>query len=102
MPVLPGGGQGQGRGGEAPQRTGGSSPQTEGNVGTGVGGRECQSVFFSSHPSRILHLNVVYHFSEEADVVESMFMRPSYENREGNGTPLQYSCPANPMDRGAW
>ena len=21
---------------------------------------------------------------------------------EGNGTPLQYSCPANPMDRGAW
>ena len=22
--------------------------------------------------------------------------------REGNGTPLQYSCPENPMDRGAW
>ena len=22
--------------------------------------------------------------------------------REGNGTPLQYSCLANPMDRGAW
>ena len=21
---------------------------------------------------------------------------------EGNGTPLQYSCLANPMDRGAW
>ena len=21
---------------------------------------------------------------------------------EGNGTPLQYSCPENPMDRGAW
>ena len=20
----------------------------------------------------------------------------------GNGTPLQYSCPENPMDRGAW
>ena len=69
---------------------------------TGDGGRECQSVFFSSYPSRILHLSVVYHFSEEANVVESMFMRPSYENREGNGTPLQYSCLANPMDRGAW
>ena len=21
---------------------------------------------------------------------------------EGNGSPLQYSCLANPMDRGAW
>ena len=21
---------------------------------------------------------------------------------EGNGYPLQYSCPENPMDRGAW
>ena len=21
---------------------------------------------------------------------------------EGNGNPLQYSCPKNPMDRGAW
>ena len=21
---------------------------------------------------------------------------------EGNGYPLQYSCPGNPMDRGAW
>ena len=24
------------------------------------------------------------------------------ETREGNGTPLQYSCLENPMDRGAW
>ena len=23
-------------------------------------------------------------------------------SREGNGTPLQYSCPENPMDGGAW
>ena len=22
--------------------------------------------------------------------------------REGNGNPLQYSCPENPMERGAW
>ena len=21
---------------------------------------------------------------------------------EGNGNPIQYSCPENPMDRGAW
>ena len=26
----------------------------------------------------------------------------SSEIREGNGTPLQYSCLENPMDRGAW
>ena len=25
-----------------------------------------------------------------------------YECGEGNGTPLQYSCLENPMDRGAW
>ena len=29
-------------------------------------------------------------------------MVPSYVYREGNGTPLQYSCLENPMDRGAW
>ena len=23
-------------------------------------------------------------------------------NGEGNGSPLQYSCPENPMDSGAW
>jgi len=25
-----------------------------------------------------------------------------YKDGEGNGTPLQYSCLENPMDRGAW
>ena len=27
---------------------------------------------------------------------------PIHRNREGNENPLQYSCPENPMDRGAW
>ena len=27
---------------------------------------------------------------------------PSGSVREGNGTPLQYSCLENPMDGGAW
>ena len=27
---------------------------------------------------------------------------PLPSNREGNGTPLQYSCLENPMDGGAW
>ena len=26
----------------------------------------------------------------------------SFISREGNGTPLQYSCLENPMDGGAW
>ena len=27
---------------------------------------------------------------------------PAIDHGEGNGTPLQYSCLENPMDRGAW
>ena len=30
------------------------------------------------------------------------FPDPGIEAREGNGTPLQYSCLENPMDGGAW
>ena len=29
-------------------------------------------------------------------------MVPSLSLGEGNGTPLQYSCPENPTGRGAW
>ena len=36
---------------------------------------------------------------EEPRKVEENFFFP---NGEGNGTPLQYSCLENPMDRGAW
>ena len=31
-----------------------------------------------------------------------LFYLPYVEFREGNGTPLQYSCLENPMDGGAW
>ena len=31
-----------------------------------------------------------------------IYMVPSFCIREGNGTPLQYSCLSNPMDGGAW
>ena len=32
-----------------------------------------------------------------------LFLRHNqYKTGEGNGTPLQYSCLENPMDRGAW
>ena len=32
----------------------------------------------------------------------SVFYKHRLKNGEGNGTPLQYSCLENPMDRGAW
>ena len=31
-----------------------------------------------------------------------LFEGSVYESGEGNGTPLQYPCLENPMDRGAW
>ena len=31
-----------------------------------------------------------------------VFVKTHVTVREGNGTPLQYSCLENPMDRGAW
>ena len=36
------------------------------------------------------------------DETISFFERPYDTLREGNGTPLQYSCLENPMDGGAW
>ena len=35
-------------------------------------------------------------------VMSMLFNMLSRLVREGNGTPLQYSCLENPMDRGAW
>ena len=34
--------------------------------------------------------------------MNSNFIGLKKSNREGNGTPLQYSCLENPMDGGAW
>ena len=34
--------------------------------------------------------------------MEEIIIRYMLFLREGNGTPLQYSCLENPMDRGAW
>ena len=37
--------------------------------------------------------------------IQEMWVQfPSQEDTPegGNGNPLQYSCPGNPMDRGAW
>ena len=39
---------------------------------------------------------------EKADEPETKLPTSVVSNREGNGTPLQYSCLENPMDGGAW
>ena len=51
-------------------------------------------------------MQLICYFIQEAD---EDFCNKSYLGilsvkflREGNGTPLQYSCLENPMDRGAW
>ena len=31
-----------------------------------------------------------------------IFLKAKHNCGEGNGTPLQYCCPENPMDGGAW
>ena len=31
-----------------------------------------------------------------------IYLGPNYGGGEGNGTPLQYSCLENPIDRRAW
>ena len=36
------------------------------------------------------------------DNIGQKLYRPNRSNGEGNGNPLQYSCLANPTDRGAW
>ena len=38
---------------------------------------------------------------ERVGNIETVAQKPIYIG-EGNGTPLQYSCLENPMDRGAW
>ena len=48
--------------------------------------------------SRLTFLN-----SKPSSIVPNLFYMFSYTNdREGNGTPLQYFCLENPMDGGAW
>ena len=40
---------------------------------------------------------------KESDTTEHIHIRnENQKGDEGNGTPLQYSCVENPMDRGAW
>ena len=44
---------------------------------------------------------IIYLIVNFDDILSQMVLY-MYRFGEGNGTPLQYSCLENPMDRGAW
>ena len=58
------------------------------------------SVRFQGKPFNITVIQV-YALTSNAEVAETEWFYEDLQG-EGNGTPLQYSCLANPMDRGAW
>ena len=45
-----------------------------------------------------MSLSKLWELGMDREVVKNL----NYQDREGNGTPLQYSCLENPMDGGAW
>ena len=52
--------------------------------------------------TRILERISASHFSMPFSSSAANYWVITGMGREGNGTPLQYSCLENPMDRGAW
>ena len=53
-------------------------------------------------PTKYLPLEFVVRIKGVVFDLEQFLARNSKVVREGNGTPLQYSCLENPMDRGTW
>ena len=51
---------------------------------------------------RFASLHLWFHLGQVSGQPKSLLEDPRNENREGDGTPLQYSCLENPMDGGAW
>ena len=45
---------------------------------------------------------VISHFPFGSEIMVHGYWSLLFTSREGNGTPLQYSCLENPMDGGAW
>ena len=53
-----------------------------------------------AHPHSGISLCLTSHRSFSTIVL--VYLPLTYHPGEDNGTPLQYSCLVNPMDRGAW
>ena len=62
----------------------------ESKAGINISGRNINNLTYADDTTLM---------AEREEELKSLLMRV---NREGNGTPLQYSCLENPMDRGAW
>ena len=62
----------------------------------------CQGILGPGYGERVLPRGSVVK-NLPANVGDmSLTPQPGGSPAEGNGNPLQYSCPENPMDRGAW
>ena len=51
------------------------------------------------YTAKLYNIHILFHYGLSQDIKYSPLC---YIVREGNGTPLQYSCLENPMDGGAW
>ena len=65
--------------------------------------KETGTPFCYLEPRKFLHVDGGKHWPviETMEVYRGIYKEP-YNLREGNGTPLQYSCLENPMGGGAW
>ena len=66
--------------------------------GVGVAGRIDQGVRARERYFRTVDVTQMADVGETRDLLINSLLLTG----EGNGTPLQYSCLENPMDRGAW
>ena len=60
------------------------------------------SLLFSETPPSVRYIFPFLSFLLILFFPQLFLKPPQTTTREGNGTPLQYSCLENPMDRGAW
>ena len=79
------------------------------NSSTQTRGFQMALKYFTSRPGTDVYRSLMKQcFPGGSDSKESAFRRPEFHPRrgrspgEGNGYPLQYSCPEIPVDRGAW
>ena len=64
---------------------------------------DCSPAGFSVHfQGKPFNTIAIQDYAQSSNAEEAELKRFYEDLGEGNGTPLQYSCPENPMDGGAW